>query len=70
MTKFANKDVCPVHSDTEIKHKTYKARIQLFLATFVCIVFMAVEVAGLYIKNVNYQTSFSFKEKHFLKNKG
>jgi hypothetical protein len=45
MTKL-EKDVCPVHSDTQIKHETYKARMQLFLATFVCIIFIAVEVAG------------------------
>lgn len=47
MTKL-DKDVCPVHSETKIKHETSKARLQLFLATFVCIVFIAVEIAGLY----------------------
>ncbi len=41
-----DKSACPVHSETEIKHETYKARMQLFLATFVCVIFIAVEVAG------------------------
>lgn len=41
-----DKESCPVHSDMEIKHETSKARMQLFLATFVCIVFITVEVAG------------------------
>ncbi|CAB4003277.1 Zinc transporter 2 [Paramuricea clavata] len=50
MTKL-EKDVCPVHSDTQIKHETYKARMQLFLATVVCIIFIAVEVAGGYLAN-------------------
>ena len=47
MTKLEN-DVCSVCSDTEIKHDTHKARVQLFLATFVCVTFIAVEVAGSY----------------------
>ncbi|XP_028394381.1 zinc transporter 2-like [Dendronephthya gigantea] len=46
-----DKEPCPVNSDTEIKHETSKARTQLFLATFVCIVFIAVEVAGGYLAN-------------------
>jgi hypothetical protein len=45
MTKL-DKDVCPVRSDTEIKHDTKKARTQLFLATFVCVIFIAAEIAG------------------------
>lgn len=46
MSNLDKDHLCPVNSDTDIKHETSRARLQLFLATFICIVFITVEVAG------------------------
>ena len=45
--------LCPVGSDKNIDHGTSRAKLQLCLATFVCIAFIAVEIVGKLFKTGN-----------------